>query len=789
MDTAGSGGAIGNFNWLQLTATSVAPTPPAPSNLLAQAISSFTVNLSWQDNSTNETGFIIERKTGTNGAWGPLATVGANVTSLADNTVAAGATYVYRVRATNAAGDSANSNESTATTPPLQSTMYVSDLPFAGSPTNGYGPVELDESNGSSGAGDGKTITLNGVTYTKGLGVHALSDVTYQLNGAYKSFLSDVGVDDEVGSNGSVDFQVFADGVLKFDSGTMTGATGTKGIAIDITGAQQLRLHVTDAGDGLDYDHADWAGARVSTNAITTTLAAPTNLAASAAIATQVKLTWQDNAVGETGYKIERSTDGVNFTQIGTVGADTTIYYDGAVSASTSYTYRVRATTGTTDSGYSNNASITTPAAPATTYISDMQWVSSSNGWGPVERDQSVGGSGANDGSTLVLNGVSYSKGIGTNSPAEIIVNLNKSYATFTSDIGVDDHQTTNGSVTFQVYGDGVLLYDSGLMGATTATKTVSVNVANVAQLRLVVTDGGDGNAYDWADWAGARLLPATQTVTAPTAPTGLGVQVSSGGVLLSWVDTASNEDGFRIERSTDNVNFTEIATVGPNVTSYGDANRPAGTYYYRVRAYNSGGTSVYSNVATAVVTATKTLPGDWLSTDIGTQSAAGTSSFNSTTNTFTVAGAGTIGGTADSLQFAYESVTGDHTIVARVASTQNTSSGNRAGIMFRESLAANSREVGLFLTAGGGIRLTSRTTTGGSTTSTTFSGSVAPYWLKLTRAGNVFSAYRSANGVNWTLLASVTIAMPATTYMGLAVSSGRTATLNTATFDNVSIL
>jgi hypothetical protein len=93
------------------------------------------------------------------------------------------------------------------------SATYVADLAWT-SASNGWGPVEKDRSNGETGATDGRTITLNGTTHAKGLGVHASSDVRYDLNGAYSTFISDVGVDDEVGSRGSVVFQVYADGAL-----------------------------------------------------------------------------------------------------------------------------------------------------------------------------------------------------------------------------------------------------------------------------------------------------------------------------------------------------------------------------------------------------------------------------------------------------------------------------------------------------------------------------------------------------------------------------------------------
>jgi hypothetical protein len=100
--------------------------PAAPSSLVAAATSSSQINLGWTDNATNETGFKIERKTGIGGTWGLIATVGADVTAYSNTGLAAGTTYYYRLRATNAAGDSASSNEASATTPAVAALMTVS---------------------------------------------------------------------------------------------------------------------------------------------------------------------------------------------------------------------------------------------------------------------------------------------------------------------------------------------------------------------------------------------------------------------------------------------------------------------------------------------------------------------------------------------------------------------------------------------------------------------------------------------------------------------------------------
>jgi hypothetical protein len=153
-------------------------------------------------------------------------------------------------------------NAGAAPPPPTGSTVFASDLAYQAI-SNGYGPVEKDTSNGEKLAGDGKTIALNGVTYAKGFGTHANSEVLVNLNGGYTQFLADVGVDDEVGSAGSVVFQIFVDDIKVYDSGVMTGATATKSVSIDVTGHSKMQLVVTDAGDGMDNDHADWANARL----------------------------------------------------------------------------------------------------------------------------------------------------------------------------------------------------------------------------------------------------------------------------------------------------------------------------------------------------------------------------------------------------------------------------------------------------------------------------------------------------------------------------------------------
>ena len=105
--------------------------------------------------------------------------------------------------------------------------------------------------------------------FDKGGGCHAYSAIEVQLGGLYKSFSSLIGVDDYTsGSAGSVRFFVYGDGSLLYFSDVKTGADDAEEIAVDVTGVQVLKLEVTDAGDGKNNDHADWANTRLTTEPI-----------------------------------------------------------------------------------------------------------------------------------------------------------------------------------------------------------------------------------------------------------------------------------------------------------------------------------------------------------------------------------------------------------------------------------------------------------------------------------------------------------------------------------------
>jgi YD repeat-containing protein len=175
-------------------------------------------------------------------------------------------------------------------------------------------------------------------------------------------------------------------------------------------------------------------------------------------------------------------------------------------------------------------------------------------------------------------------------------------------------------------------------------------------------------------------------------------------------------------------------------------------------------------------------LPSGWLDADVGAVGIAGSSSYAS--GTFTGNGAGSLGGTTDAFHFAYQTLSGDGSIVARVVSV---TSGGMPGVMIRETLnpgSANGSMVDYSSYAGFNVR----TVTNGNTSQPNFAyGTTPPYWVQLVRSGTTLSSSISPDGVNWTLLGNQTVNMQQNVDVGLVVNSGSTS-LSTAVFDNVTV-
>ncbi|MGW1659134.1 NPCBM/NEW2 domain-containing protein [Streptomyces atratus] len=228
--------------------------PSVPTGLTAGNVTSNSVDLKWtaSTDDVGVTGYQIYRGT---------TLVGSSAgTSFTATGLSASTPYSFTVKAVDAAQNASGASTAVSVTTAASGngqTVDLSDLTWSDAQSD-FGTLRKDRSV------DGNPIRLNGTAYAKGIGTHANSTVTYTLNGAYSQFHSDVGVDDEVSANSTVRFEVWGDGTKLYETPeVMTSASPTRSVDVSIKGVKSLVLKVTDAGDGINSDHADWAGAKL----------------------------------------------------------------------------------------------------------------------------------------------------------------------------------------------------------------------------------------------------------------------------------------------------------------------------------------------------------------------------------------------------------------------------------------------------------------------------------------------------------------------------------------------
>ncbi len=526
--------------------------------------------------------------------------------------------------------------------------IYLSDMTPTNT-SNHWGPVELDQSNGEQAAGDGGPITIGGVVFAKGLGVHAPSTVSYAIDGC-SLLQASIGIDDEVGSNGSVVFEVRGDGVSLYQSSTLTGASSAENIAVDITGVSNLDLLVTDAGDNVYWDHADWGDARITcgqppldTTPPSVTTVTPADGASGVPTTTTAIATFSE--------AIDPATLDGNFT-LAVQGSGPTVAslsYDSANTRATltpssallpDTTYVVTASGGTggiTDVAGNPLASdvtwifTTAPVASGSEiFISDMTWSSQSNGWGPVERDQSNGEQAAGDGGPLTIGGVVYAKGLGAHANSEVVVMLDGTCGTFAAFVGVDDEVGNNGTVTFEVWGDGARIAQvTGVTGSGSAIP-VTADITGVTTLRLVVTDAGDNVYWDHADWGDAKVIcgeppqdttpPVVTSITPPDGASSVPVTTTLTARFSEDLDPASLTGNVELREqgasTATSIQITYSATTDVLTITPDAGLQPGTTYVLTLDGAPGGiadlaGNSLATDVTSTFTTAEQATGGD----------------------------------------------------------------------------------------------------------------------------------------------------------------------------------
>ncbi|MDT5016199.1 MAG: chitinase, partial [Mycobacterium sp.] len=338
--------------------------------------------------------------------------------------------------------------------------------------------------------------------------------------------------------------------------------------------------------------------------------------------------------------------------------------------------------------------------------------------------------------------------------------------------------------------------------GATLAV-TITVNDAppppvatNIALNKPVVVSSIEATQY-----AGANAVDgngSTRWSSAFSDPQWIYVDLTQtyaiDRVVLRW-ETAFGAD-YQVQVSNDATTWTTIRSVTNSDGGVDDLAGLVGTgRYVRVSGTRRGtqwGYSLWELEAYGTPTGPPPpppagLPSPWLTADIGGVVTTGSAAFSN--GTFTIAGAGAdIWGNADAFRYAYQGLSGDGQIVARVTQVQNTNTFAKAGVMLRESTAADSAHVILDVRPDGSLEFMTRSVSGGVTTFIAGGSRTPPQWIMLTRTGGTVTGSASINGSTWTLIGTTTISLASTGTIGLVVTSHDAATINTSTFDNVTV-
>lgn len=279
--------------------------------------------------------------------------------------------------------------------------------------------------------------------------------------------------------------------------------------------------------------------------------AAPSALTAQAASSSAIDLAWQDNASDETSFRIERLVNGA-YQEVQVLGAGTTRVQISGLTAATSYSFRVRSANTAGNSAYSNTASATTqaatpppaptPAAPtsltaqtASSSAINLAWLDNSTNETSFRVEQLVGA-------------------------------------------GYQEVQVlAAGTIRVQIIG-------------------LAPGTAYTFRVRAANTAGASGYS-NIASAITTASTPPPPSGGVPGAPSSLsGWAASPGEIVLNWIDNASNETAFRVERSVNGA-FQEVLAVGANITTARVSGLPSGSgQYFRVRASNAAGSSAYTN-------------------------------------------------------------------------------------------------------------------------------------------------------------------------------------------------
>jgi hypothetical protein len=274
-------------------------------------------------------------------------------------------------------------------------------------------------------------------------------------------------------------------------------------------------------------------------------------------------LNWNDNSTTEDGFQIYNSTDNVTFTLVATTAANTTTYTATGLKDVTTYYWKVVAFN-------EGTAPTSTSVISQTTLLASPTWATT-----PITLPTTTG---------MTLNWIDNS----------------------TNETGYQVYNSTD-NITFNLV--------TTTPANTTTYAATGLSAFTVYYWKIAAVSGVTTSAF-------TTVSSLSTLDTSPIAPTWAVTPITNpttAGMTLNWIDNSTNETGFEIYRSTDNITFTKIATTAANVTSYVASGLSISTlYYWKVDAVNSGGTSAQTTASSLSTTATSTITsvatGNWSS-------------------------------------------------------------------------------------------------------------------------------------------------------------------------------
>ncbi len=597
--------AVGNTGWSNQPSATTPDAPPARITDLSASVSAAdryrSVSLSWTPPAANGepiTSYLVQRKTGS----GNYTTVAL----LPDTGLTPGTTYMYRVRAVNAVGSALWSNVASVTTVATAAPDAVTDL--AATTTSARG-IDLSWS----------TPDANG---------EAISSYTIQRKSGS-------------GNYADIATSTIAAGATAYtDTGLTPGASYT----------YRIRAR-NSVGDGA------W-----SNEPSATTPAAPpdaiTDLTATAASSTQIRLTWTPpaaNGAAINSYTIERKAGSGSFVALGTgPGAAANSFTDYGLTPSTTYTYRMTAFNVEGGSDWSNEATATTPSAQAPSAVANLAataasstqirltWTAPSDGGSPITgytlQRKSGSGSYTNVSTTISATATSYldtgltpgttytyqisarnSEGAGAWSSNEPSATTNSAAPAAVADLSAATASSTAISLSWtapnahgeaisgyrlerKAGSDSFALVSSSIAGGATTYTDTGLTPATTYTYRIRAANSEGNGAW-------SNEPSATTANAAPAAITDLRAAKDATNptstINLAWTAPAAHGaaiTGYTLQRKIGTGNYEDVSTaIAAGATTYSDTDLTPGTQYtYRIRAVNSVGNGDWSNEPSA---------------------------------------------------------------------------------------------------------------------------------------------------------------------------------------------